>query len=40
MLNCNPSLRPNPTTGDHDFHNFESTPSVNASTNVFAFMAD
>ena len=40
MLNFNPLLRPNPTTGDHDFHNFESTLSENASTKVLPFMAD
>lgn len=39
MLNFKPSLRPHPTTEDHDLHNVESTLSKVASTQVSAFQA-
>ena len=40
MLNFDRPLWPHPTPGDQDFHNFKSTLSVNASTQVSAFLAD
>ncbi len=40
MLNFDPQLWPHPTSGGHEFHNFESTLNDDASTQVTADLAD